>query len=358
MPSRASKLLGVQKAGTARSRGMDPISNSPFGPAENLGQVGIWWINLATNTIRWSDEVYQLHGLSADQFTPDLESAISFYHPDDRGAIDAVINTAAVAEAPFEVMLRLNRVDGQRRHVKARGYAIPASENVPAHIFGVLIDVTEAPDTVAALRAENLRLKQLAYVDALTLLANRRQFDDTLNSEWLRAIREETPISLIMLDIDQFKHFNDRYGHAAGDACLRVVAKTLRASLRRPGDLVARYGGEEFALLLPGTVESGAVKLAQAVLAAIEALQLTHAGNAACGGIVTASFGVSTAYPSSDDPDGWLSLISNADAMLYEAKRTGRNRVVATGGVGDQSHPALSLLDRVRDDLQRKDAPA
>jgi diguanylate cyclase (GGDEF)-like protein len=330
MRTGASQWLVEQRVDMAALLAKEGDFSSLLGMAEMLYQAGHWWVDLPDQTIKWSGEVYHIHGLTPDLYTPELESAIGFYHPDDRDLVAAALHAAAENGTPFSFSLRLIRSDGQLRYVKARGFAIVGPDQVPARIFGVFIDMTEERNAEVALRAENDKLQQIAYIDALTSLANRRQFDDALASEWLRAIREETPLSLVMLDVDRFKLFNDLYGHSAGDECLRVVARTVKAILRRPGDLVARYGGEEFALLLPGTIETGALKLAHEVQTAITALQLSHIGNADCGGVVTASLGVATAYPQPGSwPGDWIDLINKADELLYTAKRAGRNRVAS-----------------------------
>jgi diguanylate cyclase (GGDEF)-like protein/PAS domain S-box-containing protein len=340
---RATSLwLQERKIDMASLLAMEARNDWLLGLAERLGSVGHWWVRLSDQTITWSAEVYEIHGLSQENFKPDMAGAISFYHPDDRDAVAAAVEGAARDGTPFEFALRLIRADGALRHVRSRGIAIAGPDHVPAHVFGVFVDITEERAAEDGLRAEIMRLQQIAYVDALTQLANRRQFDEALKSEWLRAIREETPLSLVMLDIDRFKRFNDLYGHLAGDECLRIVAAAVKSILRRPADLMARYGGEEFALLLPVTDESGAVKLADRVRTAINALQLIHAGNAPCGEVVTASLGVSTAYPQpGSSPEGWLDLIKRADALLYEAKRTGRNRVISAVDFGAGGPAAL-----------------
>jgi diguanylate cyclase (GGDEF)-like protein len=158
-------------------------------------------------------------------------------------------------------------------------------------------------------------LHTLSNTDALTATANRRHFDDTLTLEWRRAVRNATPVSLIMADIDYFKPYNDTHGHQAGDELLRRVAQTLQSRLHRAGDLVARYGGEEFAILLIGIDSQRAREVAERIRADVEAL-----------GDITISAGVATIVPYRDiSPDD---LVSAADAALYEAKRAGRNRVV------------------------------
>lgn len=170
----------------------------------------------------------------------------------------------------------------------------------------------------------NKELAALALLDGLTGLANRRRFDTVLNEEYARAMRNETSLALIMLDVDFFKKYNDRYGHPQGDECLKKISKTLKSASARPGDLVARYGGEEFAILLPGTDTSGATAVAERVRLAIQAIQIEHAENA--GRIVTISAGVSSMLPSRKD-NSPADIVLAADQALYEAKKSGRNRV-------------------------------
>lgn len=166
-------------------------------------------------------------------------------------------------------------------------------------------------------------LEGLARRDALSGLANRRAFDESLASEWERARREQSSIALLMLDVDHFKLYNDRYGHPAGDACLVRVGALLQGSLRRPGDLAARYGGEEFALLLPGTDSEGANEVAQRLLAEMDALALPHETSPTATH-VTLSIGIAAGFPL---PGGNGSALTEAaDAALYEAKRQGRHR--------------------------------
>lgn len=165
----------------------------------------------------------------------------------------------------------------------------------------------------------------LAEADALTGLANRRRFDRALALEWRRAQREQQPLALVMLDVDYFKGFNDRYGHLEGDACLRRIAALLTATTRRPADLAARLGGEEFAVLLPGTDTAGAAYLARDLLAALAALGIPHGDG--IGGVVTLSAGVAALCPAVSDFDS-AALIQAADRALYRAKAEGRGRVV------------------------------
>ncbi|MBF0496562.1 MAG: diguanylate cyclase [Deltaproteobacteria bacterium] len=164
----------------------------------------------------------------------------------------------------------------------------------------------------------------LSLRDGLTCIANRRRFDEYLNATWNMSRRESSPLSLILIDIDHFKLFNDNYGHKAGDACLIQVAQALAASLRRSVDLMARYGGEEFACILPNTTLDGATSLAEKFREGIMSLQISHAYSPTAN-YLTISQGAATMIPSSDtSPD---ILIKAADAALYRSKKAGRNMV-------------------------------
>lgn len=172
------------------------------------------------------------------------------------------------------------------------------------------------------LEEANLRLEYLTAIDSLTQVANRRTLDRNLEAEWARAQRKQEPISLIMIDIDHFKPYNDTYGHLAGDDGLRAIAAVLRDFARRPGDLAARYGGEEFALVLAGLDAAQAYAMAEGVRQRIEALDLKHAGSPL--GRITASLGVATLVPMAATTPALL--IELADQALYHAKHSGRNQ--------------------------------
>ncbi|WP_406693569.1 diguanylate cyclase [Singulisphaera sp. Ch08] len=180
-------------------------------------------------------------------------------------------------------------------------------------------------DRTEALGAANRRLEALSITDSLTGLANRRHFDEVLAAEWQRAQRPGNSLGVAMIDIDHFKLYNDRYGHLAGDACLRRVAESLGGSLRHGIDQVARYGGEEFALILPGADSVMMVEVASRVCAAVAALRIPNEG--AARGIVTVSIGIAATVPSPRTTAE--SLIEAADVALYKAKHNGRNQVAS-----------------------------
>lgn len=175
------------------------------------------------------------------------------------------------------------------------------------------------------LKVQSDFLKTLVFLDGLTGVANRRRFDEFLDAEWRRGRRNQTPLTLIMIDIDDFKSFNDRYGHQAGDACLRQVALALKNTLRRPQDFTARYGGEEFVCALPETHLAAGRNLAEVLRGAVAELAIPH--DVTPGGFVSISLGVACLVPNPEIE--MTDLIAMADAKLYQAKRNGKNCVEA-----------------------------
>lgn len=167
-------------------------------------------------------------------------------------------------------------------------------------------------------------LRQMVFLDGLTGVANRRFFDERMDEEWRRHQRSGNALSLLMIDIDYFKRYNDTYGHQAGDDCLKRVATAIRRQMSRPHDLVARYGGEEFSCILPETSLEGARQVALHEVEAIRELAIPHRASEVSD-VVTISVGAATMVPSSETT--WADLISLADMQLYQAKKHGRNRV-------------------------------
>ena len=189
-------------------------------------------------------------------------------------------------------------------------------------------DITDRKRYQEALEKANKELEQLAAIDGLTQVANRRIFDERFNEEWLRMKRERQPFSLILCDIDFFKRYNDHYGHQLGDDCLKAVAACIKGCMHRPADLVARYGGEEFGVLLPNTSFEGAYHMAEKIRETVFDMNREHA-DSEVGNSVTLSLGVATVIPSEEN-DSAEKLLKSADKALYASKAAGRNRVTAT----------------------------
>ena len=199
-------------------------------------------------------------------------------------------------------------------------FPIPGPDGVATAVCGFAVDVTER---VAMAR----ELERLATTDPLTGLGNRRRFDETIETEILRAARSGEPLSLLLCDVDYFKRYNDHYGHQLGDTCLAQVASALDGAIRRPADLAARYGGEEFALVLPGTSLEGARNMAARVRGAVRALAIAHEASEGRD-LVTISVGAATVN------GAWTSveLVALADRALYEAKDAGRDCEIVVQG--------------------------
>ena len=267
-----------------------------------------------------------------------------FVHPDDRATIEGLQTQSHILARPMNCEARYLRKDGTHRWAEARIQLLPATDSEGAQYVATIRDITErrlAEDEVTSLHRE---LERQATTDGLTGLANRRQFDQALEDEWRRAAREKRSLSLLMIDVDRFKLYNDRYGHPRGDQCLRAIAATIARCGRRAGDMAARYGGEEFASLLPGADAMAASALAEHLRAAIEALGLEHADNTPSG-FVTASIGAATMNPVPDNHAVPRDLVIAADIALYEAKHAGRNRV-ATRAIPDAALGSGALSAR------------
>lgn len=212
--------------------------------------------------------------------------------------------------------VQIRRRDGTARAMDLTLTPMYAGEPL---FIGLLHDITHHKQSETA-------LQRAALLDPLTKIANRRHFDTFLEKEWLRAIRSSEPLSLVVIDVDHFKLYNDTLGHAAGDACLRKVAAALQSHALRPTDIAARYGGEEFVLLFAETSADTAHKLAESVRAHIESLELPNPRSSTSSWL-TVSVGVATIVPSQRDEIEQFFVA--ADRAMYEAKESGRNRVVA-----------------------------
>ena len=257
---------------------------------------------------------------------------------------DVRLGLSTHAVLTFRMLMRTGEyvwVEGQLRAI---------TEETTGDVTGCLItlrDISEHKRLQRELEEACTKLEHQASFDALTNVANRRRFDDIFDQEWRRAAREAQWLALLLIDVDNFKNYNDMHGHLAGDACLRAVAKTIANLARRPGDLVARYGGEEFAVLLPLTDLRGSCELGEKIRAAIEALELEPVGSALVEGEaqgteaqevkpeaaktrITISIGCASIVPGGEE--GPPALVQDADRALYLAKANGRNRVEAKPG--------------------------
>lgn len=236
---------------------------------------------------------------------------------EDLPVLTAAVDRAFTPDAQTDTAtVRMRKKDGSVAWVEMNARVIrDVVTGEPQEFVAVMRNITER-------KLIEERLFALAHTDGLTGLLNRRAFDESLEREWKRASRDGSQVSLLLLDLDHFKAFNDRYGHPVGDECLRSVSAAVIGAVRAT-DVVSRYGGEEFAVVLPNTSAEGAVELAERIRSAIVALRLPHDGRPDGADIVTASIGVATAA-AGRMPE---SLVHAADTAMYKAKDAGRNRV-------------------------------
>jgi diguanylate cyclase (GGDEF)-like protein len=279
--------------------------------------------------IIWNRACERLTGMGADEVLGTREHWRSFFNEKRPTLADMVV---------------LNRSeDGARRDPRDGADGPPATQLCTEHWCDMprsgrrylaadacpvfddqrrLLAVVETLRDMTAEKTAQIALEQLATRDGLTGLANRRCFDDTLRAEWARATRQRQPLSLLMVDVDNFKAYNDAYGHLGGDDCLKRIASAVSSEMRA-NDLVARYGGEEFAVILPNQSLKGAAIVAERIRCRVEQMRVPHGG--APSRHVTVSIGAATAIASADADAN--QLVAIADAALYRAKHMGRNRI-------------------------------
>jgi len=259
--------------------------------------------------------------------------AFALVYPEDLPALVAIATrNFAPGVDPERSAVRMRKKDGTLVWIEFTARVVRnLSTGLADEAVVTMRDISER-------KALEEKLFSLALTDSLTELPNRRAFDEALDREWKRTLREGSQISLLLLDLDHFKELNDRYGHQVGDDCLRAVAAAVLGAVRST-DAAARYGGEEIAVILPSTDTSSAIVVAEKVRSAVEALLITHEGNPDGGGWVTASVGVATALSRQGGtmrmPE---SLLLAADNALYKAKHGGRNCVATALLVAAKVH--------------------
>jgi diguanylate cyclase (GGDEF)-like protein/PAS domain S-box-containing protein len=250
--------------------------------------------------------------------------AIELLHPDDAPMAKEVLAKMRAGIDQDVVECRIRKKDGGYLWVEASLRLIRRRDNgKPAGILNMVRDISGRKAAEEKLQQAYRALEELAITDPLTGLANRRRFDQALATEWRRGERNQTPLSMLMIDVDLFKSFNDEYGHLSGDECLKTIANAIESGPVRPGDLCCRFGGEEFAVILPATKNVGAVQVANRICEEVRSRRLRHDGNP--NSIVTISIGCATVIPG--PPYSMHMLINAADHALYQAKNLGRNRV-------------------------------
>jgi diguanylate cyclase (GGDEF)-like protein/PAS domain S-box-containing protein len=283
----------------------------------------IEWPSLKFNYI--GPQIESLLGWSQDSWKS-IEDWATRIHDEDRdGAVSFCVAQSKLG-VDHECDYRALHKDGHFVWIRDVIHVVRGANGEVESLVGFMFDISARKKTEEQLLALQKELHDLSFKDGLTGSANRRMFDTVVDAEWASARRTRHPLSVVLVDLDCFKQFNDHYGHLRGDDCLRTVAAALQRSATRPRDFVARYGGEEFVIVLPETDETGAKRVAERCRDAVLAEAIAHE-RSVCSSVVTVSIGVGTATPSADalEPRAFLEQV---DARLYEAKRQGRNRLI------------------------------
>ncbi len=284
-----------------------------------------WRIDWATKAFSYiGPQIEALLGWTPDSWAG-VQDWVDRMHPEDRDATFNFCVSQSLAGVDHEADYRALTKNGGYVWIRDVVHVVRKDGEVEA-LIGFMFDITARKKTEEELVRLQHELQELSFKDGLTGVANRRMFDSILEVEWANARRNRQPLSLLLLDIDYFKQYNDLYGHLAGDECLKLVAETLSGAATRARDFVARYGGEEFVLILPETDAAAARKVAERCREQIAALAIPH-GNSAVSAVVTMSLGVGTIVP--DHFREPKSFIDEVDRLLYRAKQEGRDRAVS-----------------------------
>jgi diguanylate cyclase (GGDEF)-like protein/PAS domain S-box-containing protein len=247
-------------------------------------------------------------------------------HPDDREWVVDFCVAQSKAGVDHEADYRALTAGGEYVWIRDVVHVVRDAAGAVQSLVGFMFDISERKKTEEKLLALQKELEDFSFRDGLTGVANRRKFDAVFDEEWSAARRNVQPLSLILVDIDFFKQYNDHYGHVQGDDCLRRVGQALAGAASRPRDMVARYGGEEFVLVLPATDENAARRVAERCRQALFRAQIAHAASP-LGQLLTVSMGVGTIIPSAGDDT--IRFVDAVDRRLYRAKQSGRDRFAA-----------------------------
>jgi diguanylate cyclase (GGDEF)-like protein/PAS domain S-box-containing protein len=284
-----------------------------------------WKIDWASMEFAYiGPQIEQVLGWRQDSWKTVNDWASRIHEEDRQKTVDFCV-AQSMQGADHEADYRALTPDGDYVWIRDVVHVVRHPDGSPESLVGFMFDISErkkAEDKILQLQKE---LETLSYQDSLTMVANRRMFDTIMEMEWTRARVTAQPLSLVLVDIDFFKAYNDRHGHPQGDTCLRQVAKVLDEAASRTRDLCARLGGEEFALLLPGTGALAAQEVARRCRKLLGQAQIPHGGSPVAD-FVTCSMGVATIVPGAHDHA--RAFIELADRRLYEAKNGGRDRIV------------------------------
>jgi len=285
-----------------------------------------WKIDWASATFAYiGPQIERLLGWTPESWVTVNDWAARM-HPDDRAWVVDYCVSQSQAGVDHEADYRALSASGEYVWIRDVVHVVRDEAGVVQALIGFMFDISERKKTEERLLGLQKQLEDFSFRDGLTGVANRRKFDAVLDEEWDAARRHTQPLSLILVDIDFFKQYNDHYGHVHGDECLKRVGAALGSVASRPRDLLARYGGEEFVLVLPATDDAAARRVSERCRQALFKEQIAHAASPV-GQLLTVSLGVGTIIPSASD--NLIQFIDAVDRRLYRAKQGGRDRSVA-----------------------------
>lgn len=262
----------------------------------------------------------------AQESWANVEDWATRMHPEDQGWVVDFCVSQSRSGVDHEADYRALHRDGHYVWIRDVVHVVRNDQGEVEALIGFMFDISDRKKTEHELAALQRKLEEYSFKDGLTGVANRRMFDSVMEENWSHSVRNHLPLSVILLDIDSFKQYNDLHGHLQGDECLKRLGALLEHAVKRSRDFVARFGGEEFVIILPETDAESAIKVAERCRNLLFQEQIPHGGSDTSQ-LITVSMGVGTLVPTRDDTiNAFLNLV---DERLYEAKNRGRNRIVA-----------------------------
>ncbi|VXA82573.1 conserved hypothetical protein [Acinetobacter sp. 8I-beige] len=284
-----------------------------------------WSIDWETKTFSYiGPQIEKVLGWKQDSWRTVEDWAMRMHENDRAWVVDFCV-AQSISGVDHEADYRALTINGEYIWIRDVVHVVRKPDGEVDSLVGFMFDISERKKQEQELETLKKQLEEYSYQDGLTGIANRRFFDDSYQREWLNAQREQQPLTIMLLDIDYFKQYNDYNGHILGDACLKQIAQILKKSVSRPRDLVARFGGEEFVLILPDTSQASAIEVVERILQSIRTADICHSSSP-LDQRLSVSLGVKTIIPTQKNDK--MAFLKEVDQNLYLAKEQGRNGYV------------------------------
>ncbi|ENV71438.1 GGDEF domain-containing protein [Acinetobacter johnsonii] len=284
-----------------------------------------WSIDWETKTFSYiGPQIEKVLGWKQDSWRTVEDWAMRMHENDRAWVVDFCV-AQSISGVDHEADYRALTINGEYIWIRDVVHVVRKPDGEVDSLVGFMFDISERKKQEQELETLKKQLEEYSYQDGLTGIANRRFFEDSYQREWLNAQREQQPLTIMLLDIDYFKQYNDYNGHILGDACLKQIAQILKKSVSRPRDLVARFGGEEFVLILPDTSQASAIEVVERILQSIRTADICHSSSP-LDQRLSVSLGVKTIIPTQKNDK--MAFLKEVDQNLYLAKEQGRNGYV------------------------------